>query len=96
MGEHFSRKDDCSHRVRHRCDARGRGLVGRLAQARAAADALAGRWDLVVPRGTQTPPSSLEVEPGISSEIRVRDVHATWGGFPLSLPAAHVRRTPRS
>ena len=33
-----------------------------LAQSRAAADALLGRWDLVVQRGTQTSPSWLEVE----------------------------------
>src|SRR5687767_14753613 len=33
-----------------------------LAQPRAASDALLGRWDLVVQRGTQTSPSWLEVE----------------------------------
>ena len=33
-----------------------------LAQSRAASDALLGRWDLVVQRGTQTAPSWLEVE----------------------------------
>ena len=33
-----------------------------LAQARPASDALLGRWDLVVQRGTQTSPSWLEVE----------------------------------
>ena len=33
-----------------------------LAQPRAASDALVGRWDLVVQRGTQTSPSWLEVE----------------------------------
>jgi hypothetical protein len=33
-----------------------------LAQSRAASDALLGRWDLVVQRGTQTSPSWLEVE----------------------------------
>jgi len=33
-----------------------------LAQPRAASDALLGRWDLVVERGTQTSPSWLEVE----------------------------------
>src|SRR5687767_1443199 len=32
------------------------------AQSRAASDALLGRWDLVVQRGTQTSPSWLEVE----------------------------------
>jgi len=35
---------------------------GTLAQSRAASDALLGRWDLVVQRGTQTSPSWLEVE----------------------------------
>ena len=35
---------------------------GMLAQSRAASDALLGRWDLVVQRGTQTSPSWLEVE----------------------------------
>src|SRR5678815_605656 len=33
-----------------------------LAQSRNASDALLGRWDLVVERGTQTSPSWLEVE----------------------------------
>ena len=33
-----------------------------LAQSRGASDALLGRWDLVVQRGTQTSPSWLEVE----------------------------------
>jgi hypothetical protein len=33
-----------------------------LAQTRSASDALLGRWDLVVQRGTQTAPSWLEVE----------------------------------
>jgi hypothetical protein len=33
-----------------------------LAQSRAASDALLGRWDLAVQRGTQTSPSWLEVE----------------------------------
>jgi len=33
-----------------------------LAQSPAASDALLGRWDLVVQRGTQTSPSWLEVE----------------------------------
>ena len=35
---------------------------GTLVQSRAASDALLGRWDLVVQRGTQTSPSWLEVE----------------------------------
>lgn len=35
---------------------------GVLAQPRAASDALLGRWDLVVQRGTQTSPSWLEIE----------------------------------
>ncbi len=35
---------------------------GALAQSRTASDALLGRWDLVVQRGTQTSPSWLEVE----------------------------------
>jgi 3-keto-disaccharide hydrolase len=35
---------------------------GTPAQSRAASDALLGRWDLVVQRGTQTSPSWLEVE----------------------------------
>src|SRR4026209_2788808 len=35
---------------------------GTLAQSRAASDALLGRWDLVVQRGTQTSPSWLEAE----------------------------------
>src|SRR4051812_7064550 len=35
---------------------------GTLAQSRGASDALLGRWDLVVQRGTQTLPSWLEVE----------------------------------
>ena len=35
---------------------------GTLAQSRSAADALLGRWDLVVQRGTQTSPSWLEIE----------------------------------
>src|SRR5689334_8924081 len=35
---------------------------GTFAQSRAASDALLGRWDLVVQRGTQTSPSWLEVE----------------------------------
>ena len=34
---------------------------GTLAQSRAASDALLGRWDLVVQRGTQTSPSWREV-----------------------------------
>lgn len=38
------------------------GYSGVLAQPRAASDALLGRWDLVVQRGTQTSPSWLEVE----------------------------------
>ncbi len=38
------------------------GYSGPLAQSRAASDALLGRWDLVVERGTQTSPSWLEVE----------------------------------
>ena len=42
--------------------ARGRGARGTLAQSPAASDALLGRWDLVVQRGTQTSPSWLEVE----------------------------------
>jgi hypothetical protein len=36
--------------------------AGTLAQSRAASDALLGRWDLVVQRGTQASPSWLEVE----------------------------------
>src|SRR6476620_4775073 len=38
------------------------GYSGTLAQSRTASDALLGRWDLVVQRGTQTSPSWLEVE----------------------------------
>src|SRR5919112_1721979 len=38
------------------------GYPGTFAQSRAASDALLGRWDLVVQRGTQTSPSWLEVE----------------------------------
>ncbi len=38
------------------------GYSGTLAQSPAASDALLGRWDLVVQRGTQTSPSWLEVE----------------------------------
>lgn len=38
------------------------GYTGTLAQSRTASDALLGRWDLVVLRGTQTSPSWLEVE----------------------------------
>jgi hypothetical protein len=38
------------------------GYSGTLAQSRAASEALLGRWDLVVQRGTQTSPSWLEVE----------------------------------
>ena len=38
------------------------GYSGTLAQSRGASDALLGRWDLVVQRGTQTSPSWLEVE----------------------------------
>ena len=38
------------------------GGAGPLAQSRSASDALLGRWDLVVQRGTQTAPSWLEVE----------------------------------
>ncbi len=38
------------------------GSPGALAQPRAASDALLGRWDLVVQRGTQASPSWLEVE----------------------------------
>ena len=38
------------------------GHPGTLAQSRDASDALLGRWDLVVQRGTQTSPSWLEVE----------------------------------
>jgi len=37
------------------------GYSGTLAQSRVASDALLGRWDLVVQRGTQTSPSWLEV-----------------------------------
>ena len=35
---------------------------GTFAQSRNASDALLGRWDLLVERGTQTSPSWLEVE----------------------------------
>jgi hypothetical protein len=38
------------------------GYSGTFAQSRTASDALLGRWDLVVQRGTQTSPSWLEVE----------------------------------
>lgn len=38
------------------------GQTGAHAQTRNASDALIGRWDLVVQRGTQTAPSWLEVE----------------------------------
>jgi hypothetical protein len=38
------------------------GYSGTFAQSRMASDALLGRWDLVVQRGTQTAPSWLEVE----------------------------------
>jgi len=38
------------------------GYSATLAQSRGASDALLGRWDLVVQRGTQTSPSWLEVE----------------------------------
>jgi hypothetical protein len=38
------------------------GYSGTPAQSRAASDALLGRWDLVVQRGTQAAPSWLEVE----------------------------------
>src|SRR5436190_19075653 len=38
------------------------GYSGALAQSPDASDALLGRWDLVVQRGTQTSPSWLEVE----------------------------------
>jgi 3-keto-disaccharide hydrolase len=38
------------------------GYSATFAQSRAASDALLGRWDLVVQRGTQTSPSWLEVE----------------------------------
>src|SRR5947207_90906 len=38
------------------------GYSGTLAQSRTPSDALLGRWDLVVQRGTQTSPSWLEVE----------------------------------
>lgn len=38
------------------------GVTGAQAQTRNASDALIGRWDLVVQRGTQTAPSWLEVE----------------------------------
>ena len=38
------------------------GYTGTRAQSRNASDALLGRWDLVVQRGTQTSPSWLEVE----------------------------------
>lgn len=38
------------------------GYPDTLAQSRTASDALLGRWDLVVQRGTQTAPSWLEVE----------------------------------
>jgi len=38
------------------------GYTGTFAQSRSASDALLGRWDLVVQRGTQTAPSWLEVE----------------------------------
>jgi hypothetical protein len=38
------------------------GYSGTLAQSGTASDALLGRWDLVVQRGTQTSPSWLEVE----------------------------------
>ena len=38
------------------------GYSGTMPQPRPAADALLGRWDLVVQRGTQTMPSWLEVE----------------------------------
>src|SRR5688500_18366512 len=38
------------------------GFPDTSAQSRAASDALLGRWDLAVQRGTQTAPSWLEVE----------------------------------
>ena len=40
----------------------GAGYRGETMQSRSAADALLGRWDLVVERGTQKAPSWLEVE----------------------------------
>ena len=42
--------------------ARAAGHSDMLAESPAASDALLGRWDLVVQRGTQTSPSWLEVE----------------------------------
>ena len=38
------------------------GYAGTRAQSPSASDGLLGRWDLIVPRGTQTSPSWLEVE----------------------------------
>ena len=38
------------------------GYSGMMTQSRAASDALLGRWDLVVQRGTESAPSWLEVE----------------------------------
>ena len=48
--------------MRRRVDACRCRSSGTFAQSRNASDALLGRWDLVVQRGTQTAPSWLEVE----------------------------------
>src|SRR5258705_12941732 len=74
------------------------GYSGTLAQSRTASDALLGRWDLVVQRGTQTSPSWLEVErPGTATLVGqfvgsggsarpIAKIELTDGTFPFAIP----------
>ena len=74
------------------------GYSGMLAQSRTASDALLGRWDLVVQRGTETLPSWLEVERSGTSTLvgqfvgsggsarPIAKIEFTDGSFRFSIP----------
>ena len=55
-----------------------------LAQPRDASDALLGRWDLVVQRGTQTSPSWLEVERSGTATLVGRFVGSGGSARPIA------------
>lgn len=67
------------------------GYSGTFAQSRSASDALLGRWDLVVQRGTQTTPSWLEVERSGGATL----VPRAQGREQRRLPAGPVRTASR-
>ena len=74
------------------------GYSGTLAQSRTASDALLGRWDLVVQRGTEASPSWLEVERSGTSTLvgqvvgsggsarPIAKIEFTDGSFRFSIP----------